>query len=120
MAKLKENVEGILCAKCDKEMRLVSIPQYEFEEGLPLHHVQGYKCQTCAQLFFTEEQAKEMEMRTDELKEYAFGFQRKVTISGRSLVVGIPAELAEHIHLKPGTPVKILPISNDGFLVRKV
>lgn len=109
----------IYCAHCDKEMKLVVLPRYEFEEGVLLHRVQGYTCPSCRQLFFTSEQAKEMEVRTNELKEYTFGFKRKVTVSGRSLVLGIPSELAEHVHLTSGTEVKIVPISNDSFLVRK-
>ncbi len=108
------------CAHCDEEMKLVILPNYEFEEGVTLHTVRSYKCPRCKQLFFTEVQAKEMEARTNELKEYTFGFKRKVTISGRSLVLGIPVELAEHIHLEQGTEVKIVPVSNDGFMVRKV
>jgi len=36
------------------------------------------------------------------------------------MVLGIPAELAEHTHLRPGMTVKIFPVSNDGFIVRKV
>lgn len=115
---LEEN--KIYCVKCDEAMKLVSLPSYEFEEGTPLHNVQGYKCFRCGKLFFTEAQAKEMEARTNELKEYTFGFRRKVTISGKSLVIGIPSELAEHAKITSGTPVKILPISNEGFIVRKI
>lgn len=121
MVKTKKLEQGkIYCVKCDEDMKNVSIPSYEFEEGIPLHNVQGYKCIKCQQLFFTEEQAQGMKARTDELKEYSFGFRRKITISGRSLALGIPLELAQHIHIKPGTPVKIVPVSNDSFLVRKM
>ena len=121
MAPIKKLVEGkIYCVKCDQEMRLVSLHSYEFEEGLPLHNVKSYKCSSCQQLFFTEHQAKEMKIHTEKLKEQTFGFKRKITISGRSLVIGIPAELAEHIHFRPGTVVKILPLSKEGFIVRKI
>ena len=110
----------IYCARCDEEMKLAVLPQYEFEEGITLHSVQGYKCSSCNKVFFSVEQAQELEARTEELKECTFGFKRKVMISGRSLVVGIPVELAEHVHLKAGTAVKILPVSNEGFLVKKL
>lgn len=117
----KQLEEGkIYCVHCDKEMKPVSLPSYEFEEGFTLHTVSGYKCSTCQKVFFTEEQAKEMEARTEEMKEYTFGFKRRVGVSGKSLVVTIPSELAEHIHINQGTEVKILPVSNDSFLVRKV
>ncbi len=110
----------IYCARCDEEMKLVILPRYEFEEGITLHSLPGYKCSSCNKNFFTEEQAQEMAARTEELKGSIFSFKRKVLISGRSLVVGIPVELADHIHLKAGTAVKILPVSNDGFLVKKL
>ncbi len=120
MTNLKLNKNKIYCARCDQEMKLVTIPNYEFEDEIVLHNVSGYKCASCNHTFFTEEQAKEMEARTEELKEYTFGFKKKLTISGRSLVLNIPAELADHVHLKQGTPVKITPLSNEGFLVRKL
>lgn len=110
----------IYCAKCEEEMRLIFLPKYEYEEGLPLHNVQSYKCMNCGNLFFTEEQAKEMEARTSELREYQFGFDRKVTLSGKSLVVGIPSELASHLKIKQGTKVKVIPLATEGFMIRKV
>ncbi len=117
--KTKTN-DGIFCAKCDKEMKIGLVNKYEFEEGYTLHNVSGYQCTKCNKTFFTEEQAKEMEIRTEELKEYAFGFQRKVTISGRSLVVGIPSELADHLDIKQGQTVRIIPVAKEGFMIRKV
>lgn len=119
MAKKLEE-EKIYCAKCDEEMRLVVLPKYEYEDELPLHNVQTYKCLRCKNTFFTEEQAKEMELRTNELKECQFGFERKITISGKSLVVGIPSELADHLRIKQGTKVKVIPISNEGLMIRKI
>ncbi len=53
-----------------------------------------------------------------EVKEYSFGFKRKVTISGKSLVVGIPVELADHLDIKQGTKVRIFPIATEGFMIK--
>ena len=62
--------EGTLyCATCDKEMKLVLLKDYSFEEGLPLHNVFAYKCLQCREFFFTEEQAKAMELKTEQLKK---------------------------------------------------
>ena len=115
MAKMKN---GIYCAMCNVEMRLGIVPKYEYTEGLPLYNVPAYLCPKCDNVFFTEEQADEMEFRTEEIKKRDFAFPRKVTISGKSLVVGIPAALAKHLHIKQGQKVRILPSSN-GFLVQK-
>ena len=114
---MKEQV--FYCETCDKEMKLVLLKHYAFEEGIPLTHVPAYRCSKCHDFFFTEQQAKNMEQKTNQLKKHVFAFQRKVTLSGKSLVVGIPSELAEHLHLKQGTPVKILPVAKDRFLVKK-
>lgn len=56
---LKENV--FYCASCNKEMELVLLKNYEFEEGTPLKNVPVYQCAKCHEFFFIEEQAKSME-----------------------------------------------------------
>ncbi|HZX12415.1 MAG TPA: hypothetical protein VFE88_03080 [Candidatus Nanoarchaeia archaeon] len=85
----KEMNEGIYCAKCNVQMKQGVLPKHEYEEGYLLHNVRAYQCSECNKTFFTEEQAHEREARTAEVKEYTFGFEQKVTISGKSLVVGI-------------------------------
>jgi phage FluMu protein Com len=117
MARMKD---GIYCAKCNVESKLSVLSKYEYEEGTPLHNVQAYVCPKCKDIFFTEEQAHEMEARTQELREYSFGFERKVGVSGTSLVVGIPSELADHLKIKQGQKVRIIPIAKDGFMIRKL
>lgn len=112
--------DTIYCAKCDEEMKELLLPKYEYEEGLPLHNVAAYRCNMCGKVFFTEAQAKEMKARTNEIKEYQFGFERKVTISGKSLVVTIPQEIAQHLHIKAGHAVKIFPIAKEGLLIKKM
>jgi len=119
MEKLKMKENAIYCVKCNLEMMEILLPKYEFEEGLSLHNVHAYRCNNCGRIFFTEKQAKEMEARTNELKEYRFGFERKLTISGRSLSLGIPSELATQLNLKKGQKVKIYPISKEGILIKK-
>ncbi|VVB81566.1 Uncharacterised protein [uncultured archaeon] len=115
---MTEIEEGWICAKCNVEMKPGIIPKYEYEKGIPLSNVSTLRCPKCDNVFFTEEQADEMEARTEELKKRTFGFLRKVAVSGKSLVVGIPSELASHLHIKQGQKVKILP-AVDGFLVQK-
>ncbi len=114
-----ETKNQMLCAKCETEMKEGLLPRYEYEEGYPLHNVHAYRCPKCSIIFFTEQQAKEMKLRTRELKEYTFGFERKVTISGKSLVVGIPSELADHLNIHQGQKVKIIPMAKDGFIIKK-
>ena len=114
----KELNHGIACAKCDTKMQLGTVPTYEFEVGYLLHNVEAYTCPRCGKVFFTEAQAKAMKKRTEEMKEYTFGFERTVTISGKSLVVGVPSELADHLNIKQGQKVRIIPIAKEGFMVK--
>ena len=109
--------DGVYCAKCNILVKEGVLPRYEFQEGFPLKNVEAYQCRKCGNVFFSERQAKEMERRTE--KEYSFGFDRKVTISGRRLVVGIPAELADHLKIKKGQKVRIIPIAREGFMIKK-
>lgn len=100
-------------------MTIGILDTYEYFEGVPLHHVPAYLCPTCDNTYFTREQSKDMQAKTKEIQAHSFGFERKVLTSGSSLVVGIPNELAEHLKLKKGQKVRILPVADDGFLVRK-
>jgi len=115
---MKENT--IYCAKCDVEMKAGIIDSYEYEIGHPVSDIEAYECPKCGKVFLTEEQAKKVKARTKEVKESTFGFERKVTISGKSLVVGIPNELVSHLKIKQGQKVKIFPLSREGFLIKKL
>lgn len=114
--KLKEG--AVYCAKCNSEMRLTVLAGYEYMEGCPLSNVPAYKCPDCGNVFFTEEQATSMERMTKALIESTFGFRRKITVTGRSLAVTIPRELASHMKLGKGVTVKIIP-SAGGLIIRK-
>jgi len=108
----------IYCTKCDEPMEEVLLPNYEYVEGYPLRNVLAYKCYKCGDIFFTETQVKEMETRTKSIREHIFGFERKVTVSGKSLAITIPHELAKHIGIKQGQKIKIIPVANEGFMIR--
>ncbi|MBI2581320.1 AbrB/MazE/SpoVT family DNA-binding domain-containing protein [Candidatus Woesearchaeota archaeon] len=115
--KMKEG--AIYCAKCDSEMKLALLPSYEYLEGHALSNVPAYECPKCGNVFFSGEQAARMKQRTNALIESTFGFHRKITVTGRSLAVTIPQELASHMNLSKGVTVKIIP-STGGLMIRKV
>ena len=115
-----EMKEGaVYCAKCDSEMRSTVLPSYEYLEGHALSNVPASNCPKCGNIFFTKQQAAEMKQRTKTLVESTFGFHRKITVTGRSLAVTIPQELASHLNLSKGATVKIIP-STGGLMIRKV
>ncbi|MBL7160885.1 MAG: YgiT-type zinc finger protein [Candidatus Aenigmarchaeota archaeon] len=114
-----ENMKEIQCGNCGEEMKRVTLPVYEYMEGFPLHDVKAYQCQKCGEIFFTEEDADNMEKRTKVLEKNEFGFERKVTVSGGSKVIPIPHELVTHLHLRQGQILKVVPVARQGFLVKK-
>jgi len=105
------------CAKCKVEMKKTILDTYEYVEGIPIHDVEGYRCSKCDELFFTEKQADKMERMTKKQKEHMFMFVRKVSYSGRSLIITIPEDLATHLDIERGQKVKIMPMDKKGFLV---
>ena len=112
--------EEIYCAKCKTLMQETILPEYEYVVGLPLKDVPAFKCPKCNEIFFTEEQASSMEKRSKALERSRFGFERKITITGKSLAVTIPNALANHLMLKQGTKVKIVPLSDETLLIKKL
>lgn len=106
----------IKCGKCNKEMQETVLDKYEFEEGITLENVHAMKCSN-GHIAFTEEQALDMEKRTEDIKKHAFKFMRSVSRSGRSLVMRIPADLAKHVGLKEDSKIELIPLDKKKFLV---
>ncbi len=107
----------LICKKCDIEAKEVVLDSYEYEEGIPLRNVNAHECPKCKEFIFTEDQVKDMERRTDMIKSEMFAFNRKVTISGRSLVINIPEDLVKHMNIIKGKIVKIIPAGKNRFIV---
>lgn len=107
----------IICKKCNVDAKEVVLDYYEYEEGIPLRKVNAYECPMCKEFIFTEVQVEEMERRTDMIKSEMFAFNRKITISGRSLVINIPEDLVKHMNILKGKTVKIIPSGKKRFIV---
>ncbi len=107
----------IICKKCGVEAKEVVLEKYEYEEGIPLRNVPAYECPQCKEFIFTENQVEKLEQRTDVIKAEIFAFERKITISGRSLVINIPEDLVKHMNILKGKTVKIIPAGKKRFIV---
>ncbi len=107
----------IICKKCNIEAKEVVLDSYEYEEGIPLRNINTYECPNCKEFIFNEDQVEEMEKKTDMIKSEMFAFNRKVTISGRSLVINIPEDLVKHMNILKGNMVKIIPAGKKRFIV---
>ena len=117
--KLKENgakMTEIICGKCRQEMQEVELEQYEFEEGIVLENVRAMRCPN-GHVTFTEEQASDMEQRSEDIKKHAFRFVRSVSKSARSLVIRIPADLAKHLDITENSKIEMIPLGKKRFMV---
>ena len=109
----------LICRKCNLEAKKVVYPIYEYVEGIPLKDVEAFECPKCGEFVFTPEQVEEMEKRTEIYKVHAFSFLRRITVSGRSLCLNIPEDLARHLKVAKGQIVRIMPLDDKRFLVEK-
>ncbi len=107
----------IICKKCGIEARETVLGVYEYEEGIPLRNVPAFECPQCGEFIFTEAQVDEMERKTDLLKAEMLAFERKVTISGRSLSINLPEDLVRHMNIVKGKNVRIIPAGKKRFIV---
>lgn len=107
----------ITCARCGIQARKKVLPSYEHEEGIPLKNVEAFVCKKCGEFIFTEKQMKEIEKRTETIRVHRFAFERKLTISGRSLVINLPEDLVRHMRILKGMVARLVPLDDKRFLV---
>ena len=103
--------------KCGIEDKKVIFPEYEYVEGVGLKSVEAMECPNCRDFTFTEKQVEELERRMDEAEAKMFSFSRKITVSGRSLSINIPEDLARHLKIVKGKVANIRPIGGKRFVV---
>ncbi|MBI4018129.1 MAG: AbrB/MazE/SpoVT family DNA-binding domain-containing protein [Candidatus Aenigmarchaeota archaeon] len=77
--------------------------------------VEGYQCPKCGEEIFTHGQALKGEEAA--MKKGIWGeglwLQRKVTTIGNSPAVVIPKDIARHLHIKKGKPIKIRIVKDE-------
>ena len=106
-----------MCAKCDIEAKKIVLKEYEQEEGIPLNNMEAYGCPNCKEFIFTPEQMELIEKRTEAIKVHMFKFQRKLTVSGRSLVVNVPEDIVRHMKLKKGQGISLRVIDDKRMVI---
>jgi ubiquitin C-terminal hydrolase len=107
----------MICIKCKEEARKVVLDSYEYGRGVKLKDVETYECPKCHEFIFTEKQIEEIEKRTEAIKVHMFSFERKITVSGRSLVINIPEDVARHMKLVKGMKARLTPIDDKELLI---
>ncbi len=93
------------------------MPTYEHEDGIVLRDVEAYACPNCKEFVFTEKQILEVERRTKLVGVHRFAFDRKNTVSGRSLVVNLPEDIVRHFKLAKGQRTRLVPVGDKKIVL---
>jgi len=96
---------------------LICFQKIILARGIVLDNVRAMRCPQ-GHVTFTEEQALNMEQRTEDIKKHAFGFVRSVSKSARSLVIRIPADLAKHLDITENSKIEMIPLGKKNFWLR--
>ena len=77
--------------------------------GISLGSYEGEVCDNCGESFLGAKAMDALETKAKELGLWGLGTKVKVTRSGNSLVVRIPAPLARYLGIKSGQEVMVAP-----------
>jgi YgiT-type zinc finger domain-containing protein len=77
--------------------------------GVELGNYPGERCSNCGETFLASDSMDAVEARAKELGLWGLASKVKVARSGNSLVVRIPAPLAQYLKLKKGQEVMVSP-----------
>ena len=110
-------MKKLMHLRCNVEMKKGLLTTYEHEPGIVLRDVEAYICPKCKDYIFTEKQMEKIEKRTEAIKVHTFAFERKFTISGRSLVLNIPEDIRRHMKIAKGKKARIVPLDDSKFMV---
>ena len=77
--------------------------------GVDLGTYDAEVCGDCGEVFFTSQSVDQIESRARELGLWGLASKVKVAKSGNSLVVRIPAPLAQYLNLRKGQEVLVAP-----------
>ena len=116
----EKNMANLVCTKCNKKVKEVILPVYEHERGIPLKNVKAFQCPKCNEFVFDEKQVEEIEKRTETIKVHKFAFERKLTVSGRSLVINLPEDIVRHMKLSKGVKARLIPLDDKKLLLEVV
>jgi len=108
--------ERVRCLVCGKGyLRPAKIEEKVY--GISLGTYDGEVCEECGESFLRGEEVDRLEARAKELG--LWGLEKKVKIgkSGNSLIVRIPARIADFLKLEPGSEVFISPEGRNRLVL---
>lgn len=94
-----------ICEKGELKMETVEVE----DMGQKLGTYKAEVCKNCGEKFFDERAIERMEKRAKELGIWGLARETKVGLSGSSLAIRIPKNIAKLLGIEKGTTVVIKP-----------
>lgn len=94
-----------ICEKGELKKRLIDEKMF----GILLGRFPADVCDSCGESFVSEETMEKIEAKAKELGIWGLAEKLKVSKSGNSLVVRIPAKLAKFLELNSGKEILLYP-----------
>lgn len=105
-----------LCPSCGKS----TVKRSRIEEamyGIALGTFPADACSSCGESFVDEATMEAIEARAKEVGVWGLGRKLRISRSGNSLVVRVPAEVARFLKLREGQEVYIHPEGKEKLAV---
>ena len=93
------------CPICDGRLKPAKSPYSYYD--IPLGEFDSEVCQTCGEVFFTEEASDKIDRIAKEKGIWGLEKRSKISYSGNSMIVRIPKHIAEFMELEKGKEIVI-------------
>lgn len=102
-----------ICEKGNLEKKIVSYEIY----GIEIGKFSAKKCSECCEEWFDEETSLKIEKIEKEKGLFGLSKNSKLSYSGNSLIVRIPAAIAKFMKLKKEKPISIHPEGKNKIII---
>ena len=103
-----------MCGKGKLEEKIIEHKEF----GISLGKFKATVCTACGEAFFDSDIARKIQAKSKELGLFGLAKKTKVAQVGNSLAVRIPKEIADFLHLKKETEVRIVPKNNHEVTIK--
>jgi len=117
------------CPICGGEVKKIETSLSLFNGNIQINPILGFECNKCNEIFIDEEESRRIDSLTntkyyreaiDNIRKYQLRLRRRVSYSGRSLVIRIPKDIERVLSIKEGEEVEIYPEGKDKIIIEKI
>ena len=102
------------CISCNGEMKEQMVEHKEF--GVSLGKFPAMVCSKCNEKFYDSAAVDKIQAASKKAGLFGMVSRVKAAKIGNSIAIRVPKEIAEFVHLKPGTEVILHPEGNKVIL----